>query len=343
MTTRSVLFFLACTALFAGCNARSPDSPSGAAPAASGDAPPPPPRATASIAPIHGIATYVERIKMPPGASLMVELLDAASGSVATSKTLGDVAGPPYPFELPVPSTPHPAGYAVRATLIGPDGQRWFETPAPVGAMPGGDVVEVRMRRATAGDAAPVEPSGPIAHWECGDLGVMSRFDDTPKQVRLAYNGASLTLPIAMSASGARYADAHGNEFWTKGATGTLTLTGEAARDCVQARQASPWNQAVLTGATFRAAGSEPGWMALIAGTPPKLDALLDYGQDHVTATLTATANGYKGVDVSGRAVRLEIRKERCRDGMSGQAFEATVTLSVGDGVYRGCGANLQD
>lgn len=342
MTVRSALSFVAC-AVLVGCTAHAPEPTPDNAPAATGDAPPAPVRATQSVAPIRGVATYVERIKMPPGASMQVELLDAASGSVAASKTLGDVAGPPYPFELPVPSTPHPAGYAVRATLIGPDGQRWFETPAPVGAMPGADAVEVRMRRVATADTAAVAPTGPVAHWECGDLGVMSRFDEGPKQVRISYNGTSRTLPIARSASGARYADAHGNEFWTKGATGTLTLDSEPARDCVQAAQASPWNQAVLRGATFRAVGNEPGWTAEISGTPPKLDALLDYGQTHVTAPLSPTSDGYAGSEASGRGIKLVVRNERCRDGMSGQAFEATVTLDVGGTIYHGCGANLQD
>ena len=45
--------------------------------------------------------------------------------------------------------------------------------------------------------------------------------------------GKSLTLPLAVSASGARYADAESNEFWTKGqANGLLTLAGQARRSC---------------------------------------------------------------------------------------------------------------
>ncbi|WP_133498847.1 MliC family protein [Cognatilysobacter terrigena] len=341
MTVRSAVLVAAVASFVAACSGKQPPQPASAA--APDAAPPAAPVASTSNAPVRGVATYLERIKMPPGASLQVDLLGAESGASVGSKTLRDVAGAPYPFELPVPSTPHPAGYAVRATLIGPDGQRWFETPAPVGVMPGGNSVEVRMRRAAASDAVAAPPTGPVAHWECGDLGVMSRFDDAPKQVRLAYNGASVTLPLARSASGARYADARGNEFWTKGATGTLTLAGEPARDCVQASQVSPWNQAVLRGATFRAVGNEPGWTAEIAGTPPRLDALLDYGQTHVTAPLKPAADGYTGIDSTGRAIRMTVKNERCRDGMSGQAFEATVTLDVGGTTYRGCGAKLQD
>ncbi|GAB1595753.1 MliC family protein [Lysobacter claricitrinus] len=332
MNPRNLFVVAAAGALLTGCPfAHSPE-------AASNNA------AAPSAAVVRGNATYVERVKMPPGASLHVELTDAASQAVLASKTLGDVAGPPYPFELHVPSTAHPAGYALRATLSGADGQRWFETPAPVGVTPGGAAVELRMRRVVAEQPTPaVAATGAVAHWECGDLGVMSRFDDAPRQVRLSYNGASLALPITRSASGARYADARGNEFWTKGATGTLALAGEPPRDCVQALQVSPWNQAVLAGATFRAIGNEPGWSAEITGTPPRLEAQLDYGQTRVVAPLQVTANGYTGADASGNAVHVTVRKERCRDGMSGQAFEASVTLDVAGTTYHGCGANLQD
>ena len=49
---------------------------------------------------------------------------------------------------------------------------------------------------------------------------------------------------------------------------------------------------------------------------------------------------------VAWRAVvpfTLSIMREACRDGMSGEAFEATVQLLVGSKTYRGCGAFLGD
>ena len=55
----------------------------------------------------------------------------------------------------------------------------------------------------------------------------------TLSQVTLDYAGRTLVLPQAMSASGARYADGHGNEFWGKGLKdATFTLAGEPARTC---------------------------------------------------------------------------------------------------------------
>jgi uncharacterized membrane protein/uncharacterized lipoprotein YbaY len=316
---------------------------SGCAAPSSSDATP------AAVAPgatqaIHGTATYVERVKMPADSSLRVELLDAARGTPVTTALVRDVGGPPIPFTIARPAAAPPAGgYALRAVLLGPRGERWFETPTPVAA-PGDAAVELRMRRVASGtDAAPERmPSPDIAHWECGELGVMSRYAARGASVRLSFNGNGLTLPIARSGSGARYADSHGNEFWTKGATGHLTLAGEPARDCVEAAQPSPWNRAAAQGITFRAVGSEPGWTAEVSGDPAVLDALLDYGEHTLRAKLAAVHGGFDGTD-DGKPVRLRIERTTCHDGMSGQAFEATVSLDALGRSYRGCGAWLQD
>ena len=78
------------------------------------------------------------------------------------------------------------------------------------------------------------DTKAPAAHvyaYQCGDLAVTGHF--TLEQVTLDMGGKTLVLPQAMSASGARYADAQGNEFWGKGLKdATLTLAGEAPRTC---------------------------------------------------------------------------------------------------------------
>ena len=72
--------------------------------------------------------------------------------------------------------------------------------------------------------------------YECGDLAVTGKF--SPEQVELSYAGKTLVLPIAMSGSGARYADDKGNEFWGKGLKDAMfTLSGEARRSCTGSGQ----------------------------------------------------------------------------------------------------------
>ncbi|HEY4582939.1 MAG TPA: MliC family protein [Lysobacter sp.] len=221
---------LACTlaAALAGCHTGpSPTAPQRPAGAATGPAVP---------LTLRGTATYLERIAVPPGASLRVELLDAGSGARIAETTMRDVAGPPFPFSIDAPAGRTASRHAVRATLLGPQGEAWFETPAPVVAMPGAPV-EIRLRRVTAGATPASGGTAAVAQWKCGELVVASRFEADGTRVQLSFAGRSVTLPIARSASGARYADAGGNEFWTKGATGSLSLAGEPRRDCTQVAQ----------------------------------------------------------------------------------------------------------
>ncbi|WP_243042023.1 MliC family protein [Dyella sedimenti] len=86
---------------------------------------------------------------------------------------------------------------------------------------------------ATSAPAAPgvAAQATHVYAYQCGDLAVTGRF--TLSQVTLSYAGKTLVLPQAMSASGARYADGQGNEFWGKGLKdATFTLAGEPARTC---------------------------------------------------------------------------------------------------------------
>lgn len=86
---------------------------------------------------------------------------------------------------------------------------------------------------------APTEPSIPEQEgqtttylYQCNELAVTASFHGEG-DADLSFNGRVLKLPHVVAASGARYADASGNEFWSKGqAEALLTLAGEAPRTC---------------------------------------------------------------------------------------------------------------
>ncbi|MGE3301833.1 MAG: MliC family protein [Hyphomonadaceae bacterium] len=67
----------------------------------------------------------------------------------------------------------------------------------------------------------------------CADGTVLkATFSTAPDAVRLVFaDGRALTLPQAISASGARYADG-ANEFWNKGEEATLTLAPAPPQRC---------------------------------------------------------------------------------------------------------------
>lgn len=90
----------------------------------------------------------------------------------------------------------------------------------------------------------------------------------------------------------------------------------------------------------FRATGNEPGWMAQVtAGASPSLHAEIDYGERKFDISpVSEQADGWNGKSADGTTIVLKFERRNCQDSMSGQAFEAAATLTVGDRSYEGCG-----
>ncbi|HEY0504013.1 MAG TPA: YbaY family lipoprotein [Lysobacter sp.] len=298
---------------------------------------------------ITGAATYLERIAAPPGAQLRVQLLDNLLAdtpkAVIAETVLQDVAGPPFAFSLPFdPAKLRPNGqYGMHASLSDADGKLWFVSDTRVPVDPArNEPVEIRMIRVA--DSAATAAAA-TTFWQCGESRVGATFDAKTERVALSVNGRRLTLPLARSASGARYADDQGNEFWTKGAGGTLTLAGEGKSECTQADGPSPWDQARARGIAFRAVGNEPGWVVEVGrGEAPPLKAQLDFGTrtlDVAQAQPRKDGLGFSGQTANGTKVDLAIERKRCVDNMSGASFDASAQLTAGGKTYHGCGAFL--
>jgi uncharacterized lipoprotein YbaY/uncharacterized membrane protein len=307
---------------------------------------------------IRGRGTYLERIKIPPGADFTVQLVDNqladTQRAVIASTTLENVAGPPYSFALPYdPAKLRPGGqYGLHASLRGVDGQLLFVTDTRVPVVPGdGRMIEFRMVRASAGDAPHPAPKINRTTWTCGGMTFEAAFDVTNERVDLALPGGAVSLPLAQSASGARYADHLGNTFWTKGGEATLTQAGGKKTTCVLASAPadanSPWAQAKARGMAFRGIGTEPGWMVEVgAGETPALHAELDYGGRKVEvarAQMLSGLLGYAGTSSTGAPVRLLLERKACSDGMSDEQYPVDARLEVGDKTYQGCGRFLTD
>lgn len=180
-------------------------------------------------------------------------------------------------------------------------------------------------------------------HWQCDELLLDAKF--AASSVDLRFSGRSVSLPQATSGSGARYADAAGNEFWNKGRQATLALAGDPARQCAITERISPWIEAATRGVVFRAMGGEPGWTVEVSGDEhPTLHAELDYGERKLDATnLRGAGGGWTGTASDGSTVTVDVTRAACSDGMSGERFEAKVALRAGDAKYTGCGAYLDD
>ncbi|HEY5804771.1 MAG TPA: YbaY family lipoprotein [Lysobacter sp.] len=300
---------------------------------------------------VTGTASYRERIMMPPGSSLRVQLIDNqladTPAAVLADKTFQDLSGPPFAFSLPYDPVKLRAGgqYGLHASLAGPDGKLWFVTDTRTSVDPTANApVDLQMVRVPS--PPPGTATTQASHWQCGEVRVSADFNP-PERVVLSFSGRQLTIPQAVSASGARYADDKGNEFWTKGGTGTLTLGGEDKRDCSQADGPSPWEAARARGIGFRATGNEPGWWVEVGmGEAPLLHAELDFGARKIEVANAKPLKGglgFGGKTANGTEVELKIERKPCQDDMSGNSFEASAQLSAGGKTYKGCGAFLND
>lgn len=186
-----------------------------------------------------------------------------------------------------------------------------------------------------------------IQAYQCGDMRVETRLDGG--NLVLVLPDRVLTLPPAVAASGARFDDLRGNEFWTRGSRSALIALGGGPRtECHPTAARSPWAAARDRGVLFRAVGQEPGWVAEVdAGERPAVRVSLDHGrrrldvsQAHRVDEPWTRTTGYRG-EVDGTPLELRIRTETCRDSMSGEEFESRVVLVVGGKTYRGCGRFL--
>lgn len=75
-------------------------------------------------------------------------------------------------------------------------------------------------------------PNVEVVNYRCGELAVSAMFRGNDR-AELAIGTRKLALALVPAASGAKYTDGQGNEFWTKGPDeAMLTLAAEAPRSC---------------------------------------------------------------------------------------------------------------
>lgn len=75
--------------------------------------------------------------------------------------------------------------------------------------------------------------SAAVTKWRCGDLAVSTHFDDDSlESITLDTSERQFTLKSIANEDGARFADAAGNEFWSRPGKITFTQVGKATVEC---------------------------------------------------------------------------------------------------------------
>ncbi len=106
--------------------------------------------ASAGSALLRGRATYLERLQLPRGATLEVQLIADDSAATIAMQRFDDLRGPPFEFALSYDQARIPAGTrcSLRATLRDASGQLQFFTRNRVEVTPGSDaLVDFRLVR----------------------------------------------------------------------------------------------------------------------------------------------------------------------------------------------------
>ncbi len=154
----------------------------------------------------------------------------------------------------------------------------------------------------------------------------------------------TVRLRYVVAASGVKYSDGE-TVLWSKGEEAVLETSRDGVRTCRINRARAIWEHAKLGGADFRAIGNEPGWHMEIAHDSIRL--VTDYGETRFAFPTpqpredpVARRTTYMALSGSD-TVRIELTGEGCRDTMSGEEFETTVTLTLGERTLRGCGRAL--
>jgi membrane-bound inhibitor of C-type lysozyme len=199
-----------------------------------------------------------------------------------------------------------------------------------------------------AGNETPPPAAAPTSDervyaFQCGDLPVQATYRGQDSAT-VVVGGRTFVMASDTAASGAKFSDGQGNVFWTKGTTeGTLTLKGEPDRSCTGSGKEGEIAAAAASAAAspgFRATGNEPGWLAQVsAGEKPVLRVETGYGeQKFEVVSPTQGKDGWSGKAADGTDIKVSFQRTVCHDDMSGQAFGATVMLTVGARQYHGCG-----
>jgi len=152
-----------------------------------------------------------------------------------------------------------------------------------------------------------------------------------------------LVLSATAAASGARYQEGDA-VFWSHGELATLEAQGQRFVDCKSNPAKAPWADAKRRGVTFRALGNEPAWSFEVQGRD-RLIVTTDLGAAKTdlpwsAPTVTGTRTAYHAA-ANGNELTAVVERTACVDTMSGEAFEAAVTLTLDGKTLRGCGRFL--
>lgn len=270
---------------------------------------------------VFGQATYVQRIALPPDATLRVEatgLFDVPLGQALIETTDRQV---PIGFDLHVP-----AGVSGRITAVIRAGDQpwWIAQGATFDAGTGSvDLGRITMEQVT--------PLAFATRYDCGGTIVEAGVADD--LVILRTGGREITLEPDPAASGARYVDpgGSGTMFWSRGDSAMVALEGLDLPECHREMPGT---------APYRAGGNEPGWSVLLTRQTAEISA--EYGA--ITHSVPRPAphveSGAYVFDMTQADAQLRISETLCHDDATGMPHPHNAALILDGRTMTGCGGD---
>ena len=173
-----------------------------------------------------------------------------------------------------------------------------------------------------------------------GDYRFSARMMSGIVSLRLPTRTAA--LPQVRASSGMRY-EAEGVEFWNRGETASLRLGSERHEGCGALPAGSPWEEARLLGADFRAVGREPAWNLELDGN--RHMRFLIEGSSEILTPLTEPVRAGSSVTYRAatetNALEVTIEERPCTDPLIAESLTHTVRLTLNGFPFVGCGRML--
>jgi membrane-bound inhibitor of C-type lysozyme len=180
--------------------------------------------------------------------------------------------------------------------------------------------------------------AAPLTAYVCDGIRFAARAEGDG--IRLYLPDREAHLQRRASASGARYGDAT-LAFWSRGEDAVLQTRAVTYSQCRANAAEAPWQEALIRGVEFRAAGHDPAWSVEIApggrmtvdGAGGRIvDAPSERGIDRGFGRITYRAGG----------AALVVETKGCIDRTTGWSFPMTATLSRNGQEYFGCARPLR-
>lgn len=312
----------------------------------------------AGSAEVTGTVTYRERIAVPPEAELAVRLVDVSLADapwIVLDEQLSTTDGrqPPFPFTLRYdPEQVRPGRrYAVHAEIRAGDRLMFTTADSHPVDLAAGDPPPLELlleRVASTGPPTAPPAEARTVRYRCPDgYEFLARVEEA--RATLALGDTTVTLPRAVSASGARFTDGS-TLYWSRGDEARLEAGGTVREGCrgepLEGVEAV-WTGARLRGVDFRAAGNEPGWLLEVT-EGERIVLETNYGSERQTfgapgteMDWTAERTFLRAAADDGRTLEVELERRTCQDTMSGETFPITVTVRWDGAELRGCGRVL--